>query len=424
MNKKKTVPTTSRKVLRPETKPTLRQRAKALVKRAAGAITRAASHIKTFAKKVVVKAEVIAIVGWAKARKAWSMTLRPFLKITGLVCAGVTWTSLLLIAPAHVVAATAVAGALLIGLASLLEWLDRVDNRASRFAVSVIEYLGQALRAAFYLSSAAVVVLTLPAWAPVFIAYALVTIIIDVLPMPANDVPAPTILEDLDVPTVLRREPIHEADIRPNSPAHAVELGLVAGEKPNAIRAVGAEEMYDMPACAACGTIEGRLRVRTHDANGDLLCGDCFDLECEDYALRFTGISLKKTSVEVRLNAEGLKTTPEYVASLTDVDHVHWTRTPTSSWRDKSGDLHGREWTCFHTGTVVATVRFDYRRGVYRAATLGKVVGGPQRSLQAAQRLATDALFDEGNAVTRLVENMGQLAATPAPASIVPIKVG
>lgn len=422
MNKKKTVPATSRKVLRPETKPTLRQRAKALVKRAAGAITRAASRVKTFVKKAAVQTKVVAIVGWAKARKAWRETLRPFLKITGLVCAGVTWTSMLLIAPAHVVAATAVAGALLIGLASLLEWLDRVDNRASHFAIAVIEYLGQALRAAFYLSSAAVVIMTIPAWAPVFIAYALVSVIIDVLPMPANNVPAPTLLEDLDVPAVTRRA--QDADVRPHSPAHAVDLGLVADAKPHAIRATGAEEMFDMPACEACGSIEGALRARSHDEARALLCSECYDLECEENALRYTGISLKKTSVEVRLNNEGLKTMPEYAASLVDADHVHWTRTPTSSWRDKNGDLHGREWTCFHAGTVVATVRFDYRRAVYRATTLGKVVGGPQRSLQAAQRLASDALFDEGNAVTRLVENMGQLAATPAPASIVPIKVG
>jgi len=46
---------------------------------------------------------------------------------------------------------------------------------------------------------------------------------------------------------------------------------------------------------------------------------------------------------------------------------------------------------------------------------MGRVVGGPQRTLEEAQRLGSDALFDEGNAVSRLIHTMGSLGSPANP---------
>lgn len=384
---------------------TIRQRVKALV-------LRVVARVKRVTKVVAFKTVIAARVTWAKVATAWRQSLRPMLKVVGAVAAATAWTSAILIVPIGTIGITTAAGLALIALSALLERLDRSTSKVAHAVIRVIEMFAQVLRASFYVFSAAFVIATLPAWAPVFAAYAAAAFLLRALPEPANAVPSPRIIDaEWEVPTATRRHPYGEPDTRPRSPDHAVELGLVAGPKHKAIRATGAEEMRDLPACSACGDIEAEARFRSHDVRyGErvdaMLCSECYDLEQEDNALKYTGVSLKKVSVDVRLNEAGLRATTECEASVKDLDHVFWSKEPTAWWRDRNGQLHARAWSCFNGGEVVATVSFDYRRGVYRAAALGKVVGGPQRTLQLAQKLANDALFDESNAVTRLMQDL------------------
>lgn len=394
--KRQSIPVTSRKVLRPEAKLSLRERAKNALKRAAGAIKRAA-------KKVVAVTKTLATRAWAKTSTAWRTALRPFLKAFGAVVAVVVWSSALVAAPLGTVALTASAGVLLIGLSRVLEALDHSSNRVAKLAIKAIEAIAQALRATFYLWSAAIAVLTLPAWGPMAAIVGATYFILKALPRSEMMYEMPTqapVEADLEVPTAKRRQKIEVVDVVVE-PAPAVD-------KPKAIRAKGAEEMYDMPACDACGTIEGALRARSHRRASDaemsaLVCGGCYDLECEDDAIRFTGVSLKKTSVEVRLNKAGLETTSEHAASLAD-DNIHWA--PTAWWRDKLGGMHEREWSGFVRGEVVANVLFDYRRGTYRMLVMGKPPRdvGAQRDRGAAQRLATDIWNDMVLSIEEAVE--------------------
>lgn len=399
--KRQSIPVTSRKVLRPEAKLSLRQRAKNALKNAVGAV-------KSAAKKVFAKTKAVAKVAWSKTATAWRKALRPFLKTFGALVAGVIWVSTLVVAPLGTVAVTAGAGVLLIGLARLLEALDGSNKRIAKLAIQAIETIAQALRVAFYLWSAAIAIVTLPAWGPMAAVLGVTLLILNALPRSEMLYEMPTqapVDVDLETPAATRRQKIDiiDAEVEPTS----------AVDKPKAIRAIGAEEMRDMNACDACGTIEGSLRAKSHRRAGDnapeaWLCGECYDLECEDDAIRFTGVSLKKTSVEVRLNKEGLATTREHAASLVD-DNVHWA--PTAWWRDKSSALHEREWSGYVRGEVVANVIFDYRRGTYRMLVMGKPPRdvGAQRDRQAAQRLATDIWND---AVLRLEHEM-QEAAEP-----------
>lgn len=429
--KRQSIPVTSRKVLRPEAKLSLRERAKNALKRAAGAIKRAA-------KKVVAVTKTLATRVWAKTSTAWRTALRPFLKAFGAVVAVVVWSSALVAAPLGTVALTASAGVLIIGLSRVLEALDHSSNRVAKLAIKVIEAIAQALRAAFYLWSAAIAVLTLPAWGPMAAIVGATYFILKALPRSEMMYEMPTqapVDADLEVPAAKRRQKIEvvepeilaERDLckgcnnytrvdAENGCCHACREAPVA-DKPKAIRAKGAEEMYDMPACDACGTIEGTLRARSHRRANDaeahaLLCSGCYDLECEDDALRFTGVSLKKMSTEVRLNGAGLEATSECAASRAD-DNVHWA--PTAWWRDKIGTLHERAWSGFVRGEVVANVIFDYRRGTYRMLVMGKPPRdvGAQRSYGAARDIATDLWNDAVLCLEREMDEASEPAATP-----------
>lgn len=394
----KTIPTASRKVLRAQAKPSILQRAKSALKRAAGAIKRTA-------KTVVAKAKAAAKIAWSKTATAWRKALRPLLKTFGVVVAACIWVSVLVAAPLGTLLLTAGVGLLFISTARLIEALEASDHRAAKAALLVFEAIAMTLRAAFYAWSALVAIATFPAWGPIAGIFTAVYIVLKALPRSEQmfETPPQVAVEpDFETPAIKRRQKIAVVE------AEVVET-LVA--KPKTIRAVGAEEMFDTPACAACGTIEGQLRAKSHRRAADLdteawVCSECYDLECEDDAIRFTGVSLKKMSTEVRLNKAGLEATAECAASQAD-DNVHWA--PTAWWRDKNGTLHEREWSGFVKGEVVANVVFDYRRGTYRTLVMGKPPrnAGAQRDRQAAQRLATDLWND---AVLRLEHEMQETA--------------
>jgi hypothetical protein len=170
-----------------------------------------------------------------------------------------------------------------------------------------------------------------------------------------------------------------------------------------------AEQWDASTPCNACDEPKGGLRVTTDgpiDTHG--LCGACFDLQCEEDALRFTGVSLKARSLQVQLNATGIASTPEYSASKFNNNALHWLTT--AWWRDRSGKSFEREWSCLHDGNVVAAVRHNYKRNVYLVTVLGKTVSSTKTTLGAAKRLASDTINDEGNAVSRMVETLGDLA--------------
>lgn len=388
--KRQAIPVTSRKIIRPEAKLSIRARAKNALKRVGGVI-------KRVAKKLAAKAKAAAKVTWAKTAAAWRKALRPFLKAFGALVAAIVWVSALVASPFAVVALTAGVGVLLIGLARALEALDSSNKRVAKLAIQVVEAIARALRAAFYLWSGAVAIATLPAWGPIAAIIGVTALILNALPRSETMVEAPVVV-DLETPAAMRRQKIEVVE---------VEADVV--DKPKAIRAKGAEEMQDMPACDACGTIEGVLRARSHRRDTDvassaMVCSGCYELECEDDAIRYTGVSLKKTSVEVRLNKAGLETLHEHAASLVD-DDIHWA--PTAWWRDKIGGLHEREWSGLVRGEVVANVVFDYRRGTYRVLVMGKPPRdvGAQRDRGAAQKLATDLWND---AVLRLESEIAE----------------
>lgn len=172
--------------------------------------------------------------------------------------------------------------------------------------------------------------------------------------------------------------------------------------------------------CSACGTDQGSLRVRSanvpfttagggqgtprEDQPRGWLCSTCFDLECEDVALALTGVSLSKTSVEVRLNKTGIEHSPEHAASLFAQGEFVWL--VSGWWRDKNGVQFEREHTCLLNGKVVATVVQDHRRRtVFRATVLGKVIDtGVTKTLEGAKYAAQSDLNNELNAVDRHVE--------------------
>lgn len=161
--------------------------------------------------------------------------------------------------------------------------------------------------------------------------------------------------------------------------------------------------------CIACTEPKGSLRVTVEgpvDTHG--LCSTCFDLQCEEDALRFTGVSLKARSIQFQLNATGIAATAEYSASKFSNTTLHWL--PTAWWRDRAGKAFEREWSCLHDGNVVSTVRHNFKRNVYLVTVLGKTVSSTKTTLGAAKRLASDTINDEGNAVSRMVETLGDLA--------------
>jgi hypothetical protein len=436
--------------------------------------------VRRVIKPVTTRIAPYARRAWAAVATAWRTTFRPFLKSWGIVFAGTTWALALMVAPAPTLLATGAAGLAFLGLAKGVEKLQAASSKLARVALGVLEFGVQLVRTLFYTATAAMVLLTAAVSLPLLLVYVTdlamahftgvrtVSRLAPAIEMAtasasAAPVASETVFEkvhtrvrsrherqeDLEVPTVIRRRAAQQrqrievvspleatevmsdygpADPRPSSPAHAAELGLIAPDpalsssraKSKALRAVGAEEMFDMPCCEACGTIEEGIRVRSasvpfatagnigavEEAERPMLCSECHAAECEDIALALTGVSLKARNVDVRLNDRGLATLPQLELSREHTDTLYWTTTATAWWRDRKGDNHERAWSCFHSGKVVATVTFAHRNRTFVATVRGKVIGS-QRTLGAAKALANDALMDERNAVATFVEAIG-----------------
>lgn len=162
-----------------------------------------------------------------------------------------------------------------------------------------------------------------------------------------------------------------------------------------------AEVWVNEQPCTACGSKDGSMRVATDGpvaTHG--LCSTCFELQCEEDALKFTGVSLKQRSIEIHLNQAGIQHSKEYTASKFDATSFHWLET--MWWRDRGGTEYVREKICLVDGQEVARVVHDHKRKVYRASVLGQLVrSGVKTSWELAQRVAQDELSDERAAVLR-----------------------
>lgn len=381
-------------------------RVKSALKSAVGAVKRAATA-------VVAKVKPTAKKTWAKVATAWRETIRPFVKVFGLVYVGIVWCAMVAVAPLLVLPATALVGLAALATARGLESADELaatGSRFGKFVVTLSEAMAHFLRGMFYGFFSMLALLTAHIWGPIVLTVIVIRAILRAMPASPNPYATPdtdSVVEDLETPAMYRRQKIEviQPDARPSSPQHAAELGLVGTERPKVARPLGLEEM-DMYACDACGTIAGELRARSHyvwngERSKDMLCSGCYDLECEDFAVRYTGVSLKARGVEFRLNAAGLAATPQCGASLL-TDSVHWAES--AWWRDREGIEHVREWAAFVGGVVVANVIFDFRRRTLRLLVNGKpprnVGAQPVRKgrfetdVRAAQALATELWND------------------------------
>jgi hypothetical protein len=404
--------------------------------------TRIVTFVKTQARKAVVIARAAIARVKPVAKRAWTVALRPYLNG---VLAGVALGSLVIaavVAPVATVLALIVSGGLFFLLARLTQQAEESasQSRFARYTLIVLEGIGQALRALAYVVSGVLAVAMCAVSLPfaVFSALMLTLGYFDVRGAGTIAFLAWCIFsgswgfgllwllwrgaarlgrapEAIDIPEY--------SEIRRRSETHVDVLRA----KPIAI---GAEEVADLveepswdsmfentQACEACGTMKGATRVRSnavpvntvggpnfgqpHAPSDAMLCSDCYQAECEDNAIALTGVSLNKRSVQVSLNVVGRGLLSEVEASKKDVTKVFWA--VTAWWRDRRGNHHERQWDCFHDGNVVATVVYDHSRKVYRASALGEFLA-TKTALGAAQRLAADTLFDEGNAVTRMVE--------------------
>ncbi len=424
MNSKKTeIPT----IVVEEARTSLRARIKSAAKRAMTAVKSAVTTATVATKNAVTvvarKVRALASTSWTKASIAWRKALRPVLKTWSAWTAACTWVVALLVAPAVVVTTTLLVGAAIVGLAYALERYESRVGRLARVIVTGIKLAVHVARIAYYVATGVMLALSMlvsPLLALLFVCDLALTAVTGSSFMSTRRQRETTSREasvDLDVPTVTRNKAKQSIPVIPAAVA----------PKSKAIRALGAEEMFDMNACEACGTIEGTLRVRSahvpfatagnigavEESERPMLCSECFDAECEDIALSLTGVSLKARNVELRLTERGLTTLPQFASSIENTDTLFWTTTATAWWRDRKGDNHERAWSCFHGGKVVATVTFAHRNRTFVATVRGKVIGS-QRSLVGAKALANDILMDERNASAVFVEALGGIAEASA----------
>lgn len=406
-----------------ETRPALASRIKNKIKAVA-------LRVKTAVVALARATRVVASKAWSKVSTTWREVFRPVMKTWTKWTAVALWAASLLVAPVATIAATLTAGAVALLLSVALDRLLERDGRAARLGVRMIKALVQVVRVAFYAVTGLLVVLMAAVSLPVAILLVadLTVQALQRKPEQREVSEAEIVAESLEVPTAKRRQkievvqPVVEAQERP-------------APKSKALRALGAEEMFDMSACDACGSIEGQFRYRSNDIewtrdlvtgkdseptpSSNRLCSECYEAECEATAIELTGVSLKKRNVEFRLNDRGLTTLSQYANSLQHGDTLYWTIEATGWYRDHKRNVHDRSWSCFHKGKVVAVVNYAHRNKTYVAIVRGKVIGA-ERSLFAAKNLASDILMDERNATAVFVEALGGLLeAGQTPADLV-----
>lgn len=414
-----------------------------LFARAKAAVVKAVSHVvsfvKTQARKVVASVSAVAERVKPVAKRAWVVALRPFLggvlagAALGVVIVGVA------VAPATTVLALVATGGAFILAAKGVKFLEdtQATSAASRIVLRVLEGVAQVLRVLAYAGAAVLAIATCVA-SPAFAVFSALTLGLAYLDVRGGGTIAFLAWCALSGSWLLGLlwlawrgasrlsvtdavvEPVMEyVDVDHVNTEYAYDIDLDVHEE---VIAIGAEEVADLdlsfdlgdvdhvsatPPCSACGTTDRGTRVKSnavpfatggdnvgtpHAPSMDTLCGDCYDAECEDNAIALTGVSLRKRSVNVALNALGRVNLPEYAMSKDDTTQAFWA--VTAWWRDRRGHHHDRQWDCLYDGDVVASVTYDHNRKVYRASALGKFLS-TKTSLAVAQRLAVDAFNDE-----------------------------
>lgn len=414
-------------------------------------VTRAQRFAVSIARAYVSVRRVVRRA-WTIARRVWTIALRPFLQGVASVLAIAVLVIGSFIAPVTTAVTLLVVGFVFVGLSRGVHVLEQSDARIARITLRVLEIVGRTLQVLSYVGAAFVTAALCVASIP-FTAYTALMLVLgyfDVRGAHTIAFLAWCVLSGSwlfgllwSIWHVSQQIDFARADETVATVQHEdVQLipasqGLQAPHVP-----VGAEEVAEIldeaswdqthtneRACDACGTHKGALRVRSNallfitggsgagketTPSTDMLCSACYDLECDDNAIAMTGVSLRKRSCDVVLNAVGRATLAEFVSSKNNVTNVYWATT--AWWRDRRGNHHERQWDCFHNGKIVATVVYDHSRKVYRASSFGKFIG-TKTALVAAKALASDMLFDEGNAAERLLDALGYGAADVRPSS-------
>lgn len=161
--------------------------------------------------------------------------------------------------------------------------------------------------------------------------------------------------------------------------------------------------------CTACGDESGDCRLGLGNAQG--LCRNCFDLLCEEDAIRVSGVSLQARKCLVLLNEQGIRETKEAVGSASDPAQIYWAET--GWWRDASGAHHARRWTAFVAGEPLADVtdNFNPKRGHDYVVTAFGLKVASCRGWHEARFVAADEIRRHEDAV------QAALAAAKAVAS-------
>jgi hypothetical protein len=437
------------------TKPSFWTRVKTAAKKVGNAVTRAAKAVVQFVKPMTDK--VVAV-----AQRLWVRGLRTLLRTVLLVMFAAAVVLGLTLAPISTFFTLVLTAGVLFAFAAGLNALEdrEATSRAARIALQVLNAIAYFVRGAVY-GFAGIMVLAMMSVSlsfsvfvvgsliaayydsafGVFLAFAascilsgqwlllMLDIVLFGIPSMRKAAPAAEVIDVPEYSEIRRKPDVHENVVRAQPQSAARPAGSF-------LRAKGTEELWgtewdsagygdpdrrpNSPAevdqnwadvwvndkvCSACGTDKGAMRTKSHHRAGDgttdaWLCSECYDHECEDDAIRFTGVSLKTRSVEVRLNQTGIENAPAFAASKADPTSFHWMES--AWWRDRAGDEHPRERICLMDGLEVARIVHDYKRKVYRASVLGVVVkNGVKTSWEAAQAVAQDELNDESAAVRR-----------------------
>lgn len=383
-----------------------------------------------------------------RAASAWRVVVGPTLRSWGKWTASLAWVTAALLAPLPVISATLAAGAGMIGMGKLVERLDASGSLIARVALVLIEVVGHAVLVAFY----GVVVIDAILFPP--LAIVMVIDMVSRIRLARTSVEV-EVVNSANVPASVRQwipaivDVFEEAGAVPHMSVSRVGDEPVV---PGVHCAKGAEEMDELndDKCHACGAIDTCLArsnplpyartpvtlsavadpadvpawFRRGDTAGEarvMLCGECYDAECEEIAITLTGVSLKATNVDIRLNERGLAATRALAASMERTDCLHWEAT--GWWRDRRETPHERVWSCFHAGRVVGQVSYAHKSRTYVAAAASRVLGSV-RSMAPAKRLVNDALMDAGVVMTGMLRTLAEMAESGAAPGAVSVKAG
>lgn len=424
---------------------------KAAALRVSAPIVRAAKAIgRTPAMQAIGNA---ARTAWAQVSKTWRTTLRPFLQTWGILFGTAAWLIALPLAPVATTVITGAAGLVVLALSKGIGWLENSKSRLAKITRDVLEAIAQAVRVALYVGAGTLVTLVAATSLPFALIFALELALRSTGDWPFASIPemlekaldqtTPAMAGAFPIPAVsrIRVRTAHarptrvappvviEPTIRPTAKPAAVKdvTPADAPDQPelwtrgNFLRAKGTEELWgtaldvDMTSflvhddadegrpiavttpCEGCGTTAPGLR--TMDGG---FCTSCYETQCEEDALKYTGVSLKARHVRVPLLPAGIEVSPEYIMSKTNPEELRWL--VTARWRTRANAMHDREWSLLDHGDIVGVVTYDRHTRKYTAEALGVSLKSDISHEAAAKSLVQDIVIDARNSVGRALE--------------------